>query len=491
MVVTTGSDGITPREGWSSRSAFVLAAIGSAVGLGNMWRFPAEAGANGGGAFVLFYIFCVLLIGLPILLSEVLIGRHGQSSAPESVRKVAAESGKSSRWAILADFGVLGGFLVLSFYCVVGGWVLYYVGVFAQDLVTTGITGTAFEGRPADDIGGLWPGLTENGALMAGLHVLFLGITFYFVSRGVSKGIEWVATWLMPAFFVLFLGITIYGAFAGNFSEAVTYLFTFDFSKLTGPVMLAAVGQAFFSLSLGVAGMMTYGAYVGRDVNLANTSGIIAGADTAVALIAGLCIFPIVFAAGLQATAGPGLMFQSLPLAFQNMPFGSLIGLLFFAMVFFAALTSSVSLLEAPTAWMKGRFGMSRGAATGIVAGGALVLGALAALFFGVPVPGISSLGLFAGQDTFGVLDTVTSKMLMPVGAILTSVFVGWVASRKLIESENGLSGGMEAFFMFLVRFFCPILLTLILLGGIFPDQTAALFEAVGLGAAEAAGEAG
>ncbi len=467
MVVTTGSDGITPHEGWSSRSAFILAAVGSAVGLGNMWRFPAEAGENGGGAFVLFYILCVVLIGLPVLLSEVLIGRHGQSNAPESVRRIAAESGKSSKWAILADFGVLGAFMVLSFYCVVGGWVLYYIGIFASDLVSTGLAGGAFEGRPAGEIEGLLPGLFGNGALMVGLHVAFLATTLFFVARGVSSGIEWVATWLMPTFFVLFLGITIYGASTGGFDETITYLFTFDFSKLTGPVMLAAVGQAFFSLSLGVAGMMTYGAYVGRDVNLASTSGIIASADTAVALIAGLCIFPIVFAAGLEANAGPGLMFQSLPIAFRDMPFGSLIGLLFFIMVFFAALTSSVSLLEAPTAWFKDRADLPRAVATTIVAGSALVLGALAAWFWGVPVPGVSSMALFEEQDLFNVLDTATSKVLMPVGAILTSVFVGWIASRRLIDSENGLSGGLEQIWLFLVRFACPAVLAVIMVVGL------------------------
>ncbi|MEW4448119.1 sodium-dependent transporter [Qipengyuania sp. JC766] len=470
MVVTTGSDGITPREGWSSRSAFILAAVGSAVGLGNMWRFPAEAGENGGGAFVLFYILCVVLIGLPVLLSEVLIGRHGQSNAPESVRRMAAESNKSKGWAILADFGVLGAFMVLSFYCVVGGWVLYYMGVFADDLLTTGLAGYAFQGRPAAEVEGLLPGLFGNGALMVGLHALFLAITLFFVARGVSSGIEWVATWLMPAFFVLFLAITVYGAFTGGFGEAVAYLFTFDFSKLTGPVMLAAVGQAFFSLSLGVAGMMTYGAYVGRDVNLAGTSGIIASADTAVALIAGLCIFPIVFAAGLEANAGPGLMFQSLPLAFQDIPFGSLIGLLFFTMVFFAALTSSVSLLEAPTAWLKDRARMPRPVATGMVAGGALVLGALAAWFWETPVAGISSIGLFEGQDLFNVLDTVTSKLLMPIGAILTCIFLGWVANQRLVDGENGLSGGLHKFWLLLIRIVCPLALAAILIVGIFPS---------------------
>nr|WP_170002621.1 sodium-dependent transporter [Pseudopontixanthobacter vadosimaris] len=478
MVATSGSDDAArqpgTKDGWSSRSAFILAAVGSAVGLGNMWRFPAEAGANGGGAFVLFYIFCVVLIGSPVLLSETLIGRHGQASAPESVRRMAIESGKSRHWDALASIGVLGAFIVLSFYCVVGGWVLYYVGAFAQDLVTTGLSGGAFQGRPAEEVEALLPGLFGNGTLMVALQVLFLLITLYFVARGVSGGIEFVATWLMPAFFILFLAITIYGAFTGGFAEAVTYLFSFEPERLTGPVMLAAVGQAFFSLSLGVAGMITYGSYVGRDVNLAGTSTIIAGADTAVALIAGLCIFPIVFAAGLEPNAGPALMFQSLPRAFQDMPVGSLIGLLFFIMVFFAALTSSVSLLEAPTAWMKDKFGISRVVATVTVSAGALLLGALAALSFNTleewhPLNGMS---LFAGMGMFDILDTVTSKVLMPIGAILTSIFVGWIASRRLIDAENGLTGGLHRFWLFLVRWLCPVALMAILLVGIFPSLT-------------------
>ncbi len=474
MVATTGSDGITPREGWSSRSAFILAAIGSAVGLGNMWRFPTEAGANGGGAFVLFYIFCVLLIGLPILLSETLIGRHGQASAPESVRRMAFESKKSPHWDTLASIGVLGAFLILSFYCVVGGWVLYYIGVFGQDLFATGLVGGAFEGRPPEDTEALLPGLFGNGGLMVALHALFLAITFYFVARGVSSGIEFVAKWMMPAFFILFLAITIYGAFTGAFAEALTYLFTFEPERLTGPVMLAAVGQAFFSLSLGVAGMITYGAYVGRDVNLAGTSAIIASADTAVALIAGLCIFPIVFAAGLEPNAGPGLMFQSLPRAFQDMPLGSFIGLLFFIMVFFAALTSSVSLLEAPTAWLKGKVRIPRIAASGIVALGALVLGAVAALSFNslADFKPFTAVPLFADLNFFDFLDTVTSRLLMPIGAILTAIFVGWVAERRLVDAETGLTGGLRRLYLFLIRWLCPLILTAILIVGIFPSLT-------------------
>ncbi|BDI60990.1 sodium-dependent transporter [Qipengyuania nanhaisediminis] len=456
-------------ENWSSRSAFILAAVGSAVGLGNMWRFPAEAGENGGGAFVLFYIFCVLLIGLPVLLSEVLIGRHGQASAPESVRKVARDSHASEGWSVLASLGVFAAFLILSFYCVVGGWVVYYIAVFAGDLFQTGLTGGAFQGRDPSDIEGLLPGLFGNGSLMVGLNLGFLAVTIFFVARGVSSGIEWVAVYLMPLFFLLFLGITIYGAFTGNFSEAVAYLFTFDFSKLTGEVMLAAVGQAFFSLSLGVAGMMTYGAYASRDTNLGETSGIIAGADTAIALLAGLAIFPIVFAAGLSASVGPGLMFQSLPIAFQAMPLGSLIGLFFFVMVFFAALTSSVSLLEAPTAWMFEKFQMKRPTATLIVGFGAAVLGVLASLSFN-EIADFHPLGfipLFAETNFFDTLDGVTAKLFMPIGAILTCIFVGWVADVRLIDQENGLDGWLHMTWRALVRFVCPVALAVILVVGL------------------------
>lgn len=471
VVASTSARG----EGWSSRTAFLLAAIGSAVGLGNLWRFPAEAGANGGGAFVLFYILCVFLIGLPVLLSETLIGRHGQASAPRSYRRVAEESGASTAWEAVAGIGVLSAFLILSFYCVVGGWVLYYIATFAADLFQTGVTGGAFAGRSAAEIEGLFPGLVSSAGLTVGLDAVFLLVTLFFVWRGVSGGIEIAAVWLMPVFFLLLVGITVYGAFGGAFGETLAYLFTFDFSKLTGPVMLAAVGQAFFSLSLGVAGMVTYGSYVSREVNLAGTSTIISFADTSVALIAGLCIFPIVFAAGLAAGAGPGLMFQTLPHAFQEMPFGSVVGLLFFIMVAFAALTSSVALMEVPTAWVKEKFAWSRPVGAVVVATGAMVLGGLAALSFnalGEWKP-LTFLPIFAEQGVFDILDGFTAKLTMPIGALLTCIFVGWIADKRLIGSENGLSGGLQLFWRFLVRWLCPIALLAILVVGIFPSPAA------------------
>lgn len=465
MVATSAN----PRDGWSSRTAFVLAAIGSAVGLGNLVRFPAEAGANGGGAFVLFYVLCIILIGLPVLLCETLIGRHGQAAAPESYRKLAVESGASSAWELVASLGVASAFLVLSFYCVIGGWVLYYIGLFGADLVTTGLAGPAFDGMAYEQVDALFPAMIGDGTVTSLLDLVFLGITLFFVARGVSGGIEKVAVYLMPTFFVLLLGITIYGFFGGAMQETFAYLFTFEPQKLTPEVMLAAVGQAFFSLSLGVAGMVTYGAYVGRDVNLAGTSAIIAGADTAVAMIAGLCIFPIVFAAGLAPNGGLGLMFQTLPHAFQEIPFGSLIGLAFFVMVGFAALTSSVALMEVPTAWVIDRFNLRRGAAAALVTLGAAVLGVLSALSTGA-LAGFHPLGfipLFEGMGTLDALDGLTSKVTLPMGALLTSIFVGWIADRRLVDSENGLSGGLHHFWRFLVRFACPLALAAIMVFGL------------------------
>lgn len=469
MVATTSA--APGHENWSSRTAFILAAIGSAVGLGNLVRFPAEAGANGGGAFVIFYIACIILIGLPVLLSEILIGRHGQAPAPESVRRVARDSGASEGWSALATIGMIAAFLILCYYSVIGGWVLHYIGLFAGELVNSGPFNPAFAGQTEEEVQGIMPALFANGSLQLILHIVFIGITIFFVARGVNRGIEFVATWLMPIFFFIFLGITVYGLVTGDFGRTFDYLFTFDASKLTGPVMLAAVGQAFFSLSLGSAMMITYGAYAARNINLGKTSAIIASADTSVALLAGFAIFPIVFAAGLDANSGMGLMFQTLPSAFMTMPAGSLIGFAFFIMVFFAALTSAVALLEAPTSWAIDRFGLGRGKTTMISGGLVLLIGGMAALST-TTLAGWHPLGfipLFAGQDFFNTLDVITGKVMLPIAALITAIFVGWIADRKLLDDENGISGWLHVTWRFLVAWLCPIVLTAILLVGIFP----------------------
>lgn len=462
-------------EGWSSRWAFVLAAVGAAVGLGNVWRFPTLAGENGGGAFVLFYIGCVVLIGLPLVLSEILIGRSGRSDAIGSVRNVAAESGRSGAWATLGWIEVLCAFLILSFYSVVAGWVIYYAGVMGRDLLGAISSGAPFagalQGETTETISQRMGDLFTDIPLLIAMHTVFMGITFAVVARGVHDGIEKAATYLMPAFFVLLISITIYGAFLGNFSEAVAFLFTPDFSKLTAPVMNTALGQALFSMSLGSAALMTYGAYVSRETKLAPTAGMIAFADTGVAIIAGLMIFPIVFAVGLDPAAGPTLVFQSLPVAFQQMPAGSIVGFLFFVLIFFAALTSSISLLEAPTSWGINERGWSRPKSAFIFSFSAFVVGIFCLLSLNV-LSDIRLLGfwsIFADTNIFDTIDGFTGKVMLPVAALLTSIFVGWRADRKLVENETGLEGSMFVVWRFLVAWLAPIGVALILVFGLFP----------------------
>ena len=462
-------------EGWSSRWAFILAAVGAAVGLGNIWRFPTLAGENGGGAFVLVYITCVVLIGLPMVLSEVLIGRHGRSDAYHSVAKVAEDSGVSRRWSFFGGLGILGAAAILSFYSVVAGWVLYYIGVMAADFGGALLAGNPLAGALAAESPETIPqrmtDLFANNRLLLSMHVLFMGITIWIVARGVTDGIEKAATILMPAFFVLLVLITIYGAFTGEFAKALAFLFTPDFSKLNPSVMNEALGQALFSMSVASAALITYGGYVSKETKLAPTAVMIGMTDTGVAIIAGLMIFPIVFAVGLDAAAGPTLVFQSLPIAFHNMPAGSLVGLLFFVLIFFAALTSSISLLEAVTAWAKEKFGWSRPQSAWITGGTIFLVGVACALSLNVwsDVRLLPFWSLFADTNIFDTIDGLVGKVLLPVTALLTSIFIGWCADRKLVEAETGLSGGMLAIYRGLIAWLAPVAVGLILLFGLFP----------------------
>jgi len=317
---------------WSSKAAFILAATGSAVGLGNLWRFPTEAGTNGGGAFVLLYILCVVLIALPLLLAESLIGRHGQRSTIGSAVHLARQSGASPAWSLLAIVGLIANTAILTFYGVVAGWVIYFVGTSAADLAGAIGAGDPLRGAYAEQsvaqIQEMMPTLFANPVLLVGLQLAFVVLTVWIVARGVKGGIEAAATWLMPAFFFLLIGITVYAAIIGDFAAALTFLFTPDFERALQPgVLSAALGQAFFSLSLGGGAMIAYGAYASRETNLGQTSGMIAFADTGVAIIAGLAIFPIVFFVGMEPNAGPTLMFQTLPAAFNAMPGGAIVRL--------------------------------------------------------------------------------------------------------------------------------------------------------------------
>ena len=467
--------GSTGADGWSSRTAFILAAVGAAVGLGNIWRFPTLAGENGGGAFVLVYIGFVVLLGLPLVLSEVLLGRAGGEDAIHSVRNVARHSKRSELWKGIGALQITAGFLILSFYSVVAGWVINYVFVAGEDFLGALFAGNplsvAFASETPDQISGRMGDLFASPGKLIAMHAIFMAATVWIVASGVHDGIEKAATWLMPAFFVLLVLVTIYGSFTGEFAQAVAFMFTPDFSKITPIALNEALGQALFSLSLAAGGLLTYGAYVGRDVNLAPTAAMIAVADTVVAILAGLMIFPIVFAVGLDPAAGPALIFQSLPIAFHQMPGGALVGMIFFVLIFFAALTSSISLLEGPVAWVIDRFRFRRPIAAVLVGGVAFAIGVVCALGYNVlsDVRPLSFWSVFAENDILDALDGVTGKIMLPLGAFLVAIFVGWRADRRLIQQQTGLSGGMFALWRFLVAWLCPLAVGLVLLFGLVP----------------------
>lgn len=469
--------GIKEHAHWSSKAAFILAATGSAVGLGNLWRFPTEAGANGGGAFVLVYILCVALIAAPLLLAETLMGRHGQRSNVASVAMLAEQSGTTKAFSLLAWFGMISGFLILTFYSVVAGWVIYYIGSTGSDLLgaigSGDILAGAYAGKTPDEIGGILGNLFADPGRLIIYHAVFTALTAFVVGRGVHNGIEKAAVWLMPTFFILLAGITIYGAFTGDFAGALEFLFTPDFSKVADPQVLnSALGQAFFSLSLGGGAMVAYGAYASRDTNLSQTSGYTAFADTSVAIIAGLAIFPVVFAAGMDPAGGPTLVFQTLPAAFNVMPGGAIIAFLFFVLVLFAALTSSVSLLEIAVAWITEKFNASRMLTSAALGFAIFLIGVLPALSFNVLADQkpASFIPFFENDNWFDFLDHLTGRILMPLSGLITAIFIGWFADKKIVNAETGMTGPILTIWRLLVAWLCPLAVFAILVLGLFPQ---------------------
>ncbi|MGF1606396.1 MAG: sodium-dependent transporter [Rhodothalassiaceae bacterium] len=444
-------------ENWSSRSAFILAAIGSAVGLGNVWGFPFEAGAGGGGAFVLIYLAFVFAIGWPVMVAELALGRRGHLAPPNAVAKVAREAGRSTAWSVIGWLGVIGAFLVLSFYSVVAGWTLsYMVDAFVGTL-------NGFDGASSVEH---FTGLIASPALNLLWHTIFMGITILVVARGINDGLEQAVTWLMPALFVLLVGLVFGSLIVGDASAAVDFLFKPDFSKVTITTVIKALGQAFFSLSLGLGAILAYGAYVPREVSLSRSALIICSADTAVAMLAGLAVFPIVFRFGLDAAAGPGLVFITLPIAFAQMPLGWLFGGAFFLLLAVAALTSAISLLEPSVAWLEENRGLSRIKA-GIGAGVAVFLVGLASAFS-------QDGNLLASVKPFGVtildfLDNLTKQYFIPIGGLFISIFVGWRLSRATMRDELALFSerGFQ-FWRFMIRYACPVALAIVFISVAF-----------------------
>ncbi|WP_249976255.1 sodium-dependent transporter [Vreelandella olivaria] len=438
---------------WSSRMGFVLAATGSAVGLGNIWRFSYMVGDSGGAAFVLVYLACVTLVGLPILVAEWMIGRRGQKNPINAMAELAANHGKSKAWALIGVSGVLAAFLILSFYSVIGGWSLNYT--------LSSVIGT-FSGQDADGINGLFGGMLASPGTLLLWHTAFMVLVIGIVARGVTKGLESAARWMMPALVVLMLILAGYGVASGYFGEALAFMFRPDWSALTGSIVLAAMGQAFFTLSLGMGIMMAYGSYLGEEVDLISTARTVIILDTIIALLAGLAIFPIVFANGLSAGEGPGLIFVTLPLAFGNMAGGTILGLMFFLLLTFAALTSAISLLEPTVEMLEERTAMSRITATLTSGLGVWLLGVAALLSFNV-WSGV----LFFGLNIFDFLDTFTSKILLPLTGLGAIVFAAWCLKRESVEAELGLSATGISVWNIIARYVAPAGVIVVFVAGL------------------------
>lgn len=427
---------------WSSRFTFILAATGSAVGLGNIWKFPYITGENGGGAFVLVYLLCVLAIGIPIMIAEIMMGRRGRQSPINTMQFLAEEANVDKRWHYLGWMGVLAGFLILSYYSVIAGWALSYV--------SKAFLGS-FSGGDSEQIKTLFDQFIASPWQLIFWHTVFMVATMVIVARGVSGGLEKAVRFLMPALFIILLLLVGYAMTTGFYAQGLDFMFDADFSKIDGDAILTAMGHAFFTLSLGMGAIMVYGSYLPKHVSIAQTALYIAAADTAVALLAGMAIFPIVFANGLEPASGPGLIFQTLPIAFGNMTAGWLFGVMFFVLLVFAALSSSISLIEPAVAWLVENKGMSRRTASvwsGIVT---WLVGVAVAFSFNI----WSEITVF-DKNIFDLLDYLTANLMLPIGGFCIAVFSGWVMQKTHSREELELFGLGYDLWCYLVKFIAP-----------------------------------
>ena len=448
------SDTNQPRAHWTNRMGFILAAAGSAVGLGNIWKFPYITGQNGGGAFVLVYLICIAFIGLPIMMAEFLIGRHGQRDV---VGSFAALEGKKSPWCLVGWAGVVASFILLSFYAVVAGWCF--------DYVVKSVSGS-FSGLPADDINALFGKLVSSPWQVIIWQALFIAATVGVVACGVQGGIERWSKILMPVLFLLLVCLFVQGMFSPGAGAALEFMFRPDFSNLTPQSLLEAMGHAFFTLSLGAGAMITYGSYLSPDSDIFSLSVRITILDTLVALLAGLAIFPVVFAAGLEPAGGPGLVFQTLPIVFSALPFGQILAVVFFVLLSFAALSSSISMLEVSVAYLIDEKGWKRAKAT-------CALGVLA---FAFGIPCALSFNLwedvtpFWGKSFFDFYDLLVSTYMLPVGGLMVAIYAGWF--WKAGQEQDELAGNVRRPWLypvwrFLLRFVAPISILIIILNQI------------------------
>ncbi len=433
------------RGTWGSRLGFILAATGSAIGLGNIWRYPYVAGQNGGAAFVLMYLACVLAIGIPVLIAELSMGRHTNLNPVGAFKKIS----RSRAWPLVGYLGVATGVFILSFYAVIAGWTIAFI---FRTLLHTPTSFDDFLANPYSQIG---------------YFALFLGLTLFVVLGGVERGIERWSKILMPMLLVILFGLIAFSLTLPGASAGVEFYLKPDFSKITGSTILAALGQAFFSLSLGMGTMITYGSYLSKKENVV-TSGVAVGfSDTLIAVLAGLVIFPALFSAGLEPTQGPGLVFNVLPTIFEQMPAGTLIGVLFFVLLAIAALTSTVSLLEVPVAFLVDQKGWSRAKAVWILSGLVLVVGIPSALSFGA-VAELTSLEVFGQTGFLNMMNFLFGDVSLPVGGFFLAIFVGWIWTTSKASDELSIAAESSNRLLLnawgiLLRFVCPVVILVVL----------------------------
>lgn len=432
---------------WSNRMTFILAASGSAVGLGNIWRFPYTAGEYGGGAFVLVYLLCIAAIGLPIMAAEIMLGKRGRGSPVSALTALARAHNAAGAWRSIGWLGMLTGALILSFYSVIGGWTLDYAVSAAAGRLA------GLDAARAHD---LFSAMIGDPYRLFVSHTLFMGLAMLVVARGVSGGLERAIRWLMPTLFVLLIGLVVFAAQTGDFVRGLRYLFEPDFAAFgnrAGEAVLSAMGQAFFSLSLGMGAIMVYGAYMQEGTVVGRSTVLIAGIDTLVALLAGMVVFPIVFANGLEPAVGPGLIFETLPIAFAELPAGRLFATLFFILLMIAAWTSAISVLEPAVAWLSEVTHATRKRAT-LLAGGTIWLLGIACL---LSLNNWAHITLF-GKGILDLLDFVTSNVMLPLGGMLIAVFAGWVVSRSATLETFGISDRFTfTAWRLLVRYVAPV----------------------------------
>lgn len=434
---------------WSSRMAFTMAAIGAAVGLGNIWKFPYMVGTQGGGAFVLIYLASIFVIAIPVAAAELITGRGGNKNAVGSVVKMAEHTNSPKVFAPVGYVGVLGSFILLTFYTVIAGWVMAYVwramnGALSN--VTPETTGEIFNNLLADPIELIF------------WQVSFIGLTGFIISRNIRDGLERANMILMPLLLIMLVLIVFYGAIEGNIQAALAFLFTPDFSKISSETVLSAIGHGFFSVGVGAAMLITYASYIAdNNVSIGRAAILIGLADTGVALLAGIGIFSIVFAQNLDPAAGPGLIFTTLPLAFAQLPGGTFIAIVFFLLVLFAALTSALALTEVVVLWVHEQFNMSRKKAAAIVLGVAFIIGLTTVFSFNIWADvRLASEGVFADKTLFDAKDYIASNILLPLGGLLIVAFAGWVIPKETSRRHFNDSEVLYKLWLILARFIAP-----------------------------------